>query len=378
MSLKKQEMKKYLLCCVACICMLQCNYTLHAQEDAELYDYLVHHRYAFRMNADSSLSFTDDGMEQMLLNKMKDNSLFVYGEGWSHRLRANGRVITALTNLFAEHGLRDFYAEAARSWVVCDNLFFRLSNKTAAAYYPGYDAYFRDMLTEEKKVFGNKVNYYGVDFERAFSFPEALNNIAGFVDADKLPKLYKLAPYFTDSSYVKLKPKQFVQWYKQQQAAFYKDSIQYRELMGKVYPYFLYLMSDPEPSRYIDERNYEMAKHVLWQMGEPVKGAIYFLDCGMAHSRIGKRDGLSKTTVRRLADSKELKGRIVVMNLCAENSKITGDNSGLNFMKGKVQQAFSKAADGDIIVFDLADAPTQYRYIAEKYGELVVYVKGQN
>ncbi len=371
-------MKKCLLYCIVCLCILQCNNKLHAQEDAEFYNYLAHHRYAFTMNADSSLSFTGDGMEQMLLNKMKDRSLFVYGEGWSHGMRTNGRVITALTELFTKHGLHDFYSEAARSWAVRDNLFFHLSHKTAAEYYPGYDTYFLNMLTEEKKLFGNKVNYYGVDFERAFTFPEALDDITCFVDADKLPKLYMLAPYFTDSSYVKLTAKQFVQWYKKQQAAFYKDSMQFKPLLGQTYPYFRYLMSDPEPSRYIDDRNYEMAKHILWQMGEPVKGAIYFLDCGMAHSRIGKREGLSKTTVHHLADSKELKGRIVVMNLYAESSRINGDNWALDFMKDKVEQSFSKAATGDIIVFDLADAPQQYRYIAEKYGELVVYVKGQD
>jgi len=149
-----------------------------------------------------------------------------------------------------------------------------------------------------------------------------------------------------------------------------------------MYAGYRYLVSDPKPSEFYDNRNKNMAYHVLWQIGQPEPGSIYFITCGAAHAQHDKKDGLQKSMVNQLEESDELKGHVLVTNLYCDNCTPEsnqygiGDNGRLNFMNGGLLQSFQKATGNEqVVLFDLTDLPAQYQYIRKDYSDFLIYVK---
>jgi hypothetical protein len=117
-------------------------------------------------------------------------------------------------------------------------------------------------------------------------------------------------------------------------------------------------MSDPAPFPYHSNRDRQMARHLLLQIQPVDTGVMYFYDCGIAHSRIGIREkSIYRTAVHRLADSKELKHRIVVMNLCGQDCLVRGDNWALKYMKSAIQQSLKRPQMVPLLCSTFLDCP---------------------
>ncbi len=344
-----------------------------AQTDKVLDDYLATHRYSFTWRQDSSLAVTDS-LGAMLLTRMDGKSLFVYGEGWSHGLHLNNLVISALTELFENHGLKEFFTESARSWVAEDDYFLAHPALSAAAFYSAEAAFYQRSFERKRMLYSKgHYQYLAIDFERPHSLSRVLHLLVKDLPAENRGKINQLAPYIHDTTWLQLSPKKFIAFYEQQRDNFYKDSLAFKQALDNSYAAFRYLMIDPHPFEYHDNRNAMMADHILAQLLPPSNGDMYFLDCGMAHARPGKKDGLQKSTVHLLAESDRLKNKIVVTNLYCDSCIPIGDNWALDFMKQKILASFKTAANAPITVFDLSDLPGDYKYIAEDYGQLLVY-----
>lgn len=358
----------------------------HAQTDPVLDAYLATHRYPIKVEADSSTSFADNTLPELIDRKMQDKKLFVYGDGFSHMLNLNSYLSRMFVRHLLTHGLKYHFGESARSWAVRDAIYYRTPDAAFEVFYPGYPAFSREYYRREKALHAQyHYEYVGIDFERARSFARTMSLLLADVDKNNLPALYQLAPYLRDTaSFTTLSPKEFVKFYKQQQENFYRDSNNYKTLMGAAYADFRYLIGDTKPSTYQDNRNKNMAYHILERIGEPLASDIYYLNLGIAHTRRGKKDGTSKSTVTFLEDSPQLAGKILITQLYCENCVAeasqwgTGDNWALDFMKGQILASFSKAADSDIVLFDLSELPKGYEYIRNDYCDFLVFAKGQH
>lgn len=369
------NLKIVLLCFVM---SLTAGMHVTAQAHETLEEYLATHRYYFVFNKDSTLSVSDE-LGKILLKRMAQKSLFVYGEGWSHSLHTNNLIIQALIRFYEYHGLKGFFLESARSWVVEDEHFFTHDTISSSIYYPSESMFYQKSFELKRQLYHNgNYRYLATDFERPRSLYRVLSLLSGELSIEHRNKLKLLAPYIVDTSWLQFSPKRFVTFYKEQRDDFFRDSSGFKTIMGEAYPAFRYLMSDPEPAEYHDNRNALMADHVLEELPPYTTDELYMFDCGVAHARAGKKNGLQKTAVHVLSESERLKNRIVVMNLYGDSCASAGDNWALDFMKGSVLASFKMAVTTPIVVFDLTDIPLEYRYITKDYGDFLVYVTGAN
>lgn len=363
--------------------LLICAQPAFSQTDPILDAYLATHRYTIKQLPDSSTCFPNDSIPRLLNKQMELKRLFVYGDGFSHMLHLNAYLAHMFAEYLATRGLKFYFHEAARSWNIEDDLFY-------GSYLPSAKDFFKDAsqfslryYEAERKLFRQgHFTYRGIDFERPSGFHKTLELLLDSVDNSKRQDLYKLAPYFRDTSYLKLNRNKFVQFYEEQRDIFLRDSNLYKPLLGNAYTNFRYLLNDPKPSTYFDNRNKNMAEHLLMDVGTPAPGEIYFLNLGTAHTR-RKKDGLAKTTVYLLNETSIFKDRILITHLYCEDCKAeansygTGDNSWISYMKDDVLRSFQQAAQGTITLFDLTEIPEKYHFIRDDYNDFLVFARGQ-
>ena len=369
-------MKNILVLSLLTLTSLSC----FAQTDSALDSYLAGHRFTLRMSADSTISLNNIDVSEMLTARMQGKRLFVYGQGYSHMLRLNNSMYTALLTFFTGHGLKYVFDESARSWIVDQDVFNRDTEIAASNFYNDRPAFYQRYFERVRRLFRQtSYRHYALDFERPHSFYKTLNLLAARLDEPHRNQFLLLAPYLTDTSYLSNSPKRFIRFYKEQQARFYQDSVLYHVALGTAYDEFRYLLGDPQPSTYTDNRNAMMAAHLLEQIRPMADGEVYYMSCGMAHSRPGKKDGTSKSLVWLLNESDELKRKIVVMNLYCDSCHVDGGggNWQLGFMKGDVLESIRKAAQDDIVLFDLSALDGTYEYIREDYGDMLVFARNQ-
>lgn len=344
--------------------------------DPILDTYLAAHRLTIKLSDDNFLP--DRDITGFLSQKTQGKNLFIYGEGFSHNLRLNTQLRRMFMNYLIPNGLKYYFEEGARSWIVEDYL--RISdNVNIDSSFIRFSHYSPAYYKAEKELYKTgHYEYIAIDFERPQSFHRTLSMLLNTVDKEKQQKLCQLAPYFQDTSYLLLPRNKFVQFYKEQQNKFYTDSNSFKPLLRFAYPYFRYLMSDPEPASFNDNRNTNMAMHVLQQIGTPQPGELYILSIGLEH--IQKRDGLRKTTTTILGESEQLKGRILITTLYCDKCETVngrGDNNWFKAMNGSILASFQKAANSDIVLFDLTTLPEQYKEICNNT-DLLVFAKGHN
>lgn len=355
-----------------------------AQSGNSLKDYLATHRYSISVDADGKTKM-DKTLSQKLEVLTKEKPMVVYGEGFSHNLLTNGYLEAMFIEFLAKHNLKYVFGEEARSWIVVDNFYYKQPNIDAASFYPHYKPSTQKMLEVFKRIYqGAQFDFLAVDFERPLGFKTAMDTIVNRLNASKRTELKKLAPSLVDTTYLALSSRKFIKFYEEERDKFLKDTNTFKNVLGTLYPSFHYLMSDPHPSQFADNRNKNMAEHIITQIGPPNEHATYFTSCGSAHSQRGKRDGLQRTTVNYLENSEMFHDKILVVNLycegcIAEPTKYgIGDNSKLGFMKGEILASFQEAlGETGITLFDLSELPKEYRYIIEDYGDILVYAKGQ-
>lgn len=362
--------------------LLACTQPAFSQTDPALDAYLNTHRYTIKQMPDSSTIFPNDSIPRMLDKQLENKRLFVYGDCFSHMLHLNAYLAFMFANYLSVHGLKYYFHESARSWNVEDELFYR-SNLPAKNFFKDASQFSLRYYEAERKLFKQgQFTYRGIDFERASGFHKTLQLLLDSVDNNRRAELYKLAPYFRDTSYLQLSRNKFVQFYEAQRDIFLRDSNLFKPLLGNAYACFLYLMNDPKPSTYFDNRNRNMAEHLLMDVGKTAPGEIYFLNLGTAHTR-RKKDGLAKTTVYLLNETPLFKDKILVTHLYCENcaaeanSYGTGDNSWLPYMKDDVLSSFRQAAQGTITLFDLSEIPEKYHFIRDDYNDFLVFARGQ-
>ncbi len=353
-------------------------------QEKELVEYLKMHKHTISWGADSNL-VGDANFCNMLQDQMNGKKLLIYGEGGSHMLRFNAAMINLAERCFAGNGLKYFLQENSRSGAAVVNLFLQSSDSVANKYYPDEPDYaFAIKLRKKEKDIYRKSGAFevkGVDFERKYSFENAMRVLmSGLSESDK-EQLLKLAYYATDTGYLTLNPNKFLMFYKDAEKSFYKDSTAIKKILVSKYDQFKYIMTDPAPSTYFDNRNRNMAEHILAETEKLKPGEILIMDCGMAHSRRGKRDGVQKTMANILCHTKQLEGKVCIVHLycqdCSAASEIPS-NDALDFMKGEVLKSFQQAADSDLVLFDLSGLPNKYSYMRDDYGDLLMFARNQH
>lgn len=350
------------------------------QRTASLQEYLSAHRYTIHQNEDSTVSFSGTGIPALLSEALKGKRMFVYGQGFSHMLHLNNSLHRAFATALVPLGLKDCFEESARSFIVIDNYFYRHTEIPASSFYNDRPAFYQLSFERERQAKAQaSYQYLAMDFERPRSFYKAISLLASDLDASRKATFAKLAPYYHDTSYLSLSPTKFIRFYKEQQQSFIKDSAAFREVLGGGYNDFRYLLSDPDPSLYTGNRDKAMAGHLL-QQARPIGNAdLYFMSSGMAHSRPGVKDGMHRSLVHLLNEEPEFSDKIVIANLYCDNCIAIdgGANWQLGFMKGEVLKAFQQAAKDDIVLFDLSGLSSEYDYIKNDYGDMLVFARNQ-
>lgn len=373
---------KYFLVIIA---ILFCT-AIHAQTDPILDNYLASHRYIIKQATDSSLSFPDDKIPQLLQKCMRGKLMFVYGESFSHKLHFNSYILRLFIQYFEAHGLKYYFEESARSWVVEDDIYYHTPNVTVDSIMKDLSPFTRRFYELEKEVYlQGHYEYKAIDFERRQTFHTTLALLLSRVSPQNLEKLYTLAPYTKDTTYTTLSPKKFVAFYEALRDTFFNDSNSYKPLLGDMYPYFRYLMSDSLPSVYQDNRDKNMALHVLQQIQPLDTNAIYVLDQGMAHTDRSRDNIFTKSTVAYLQESDILKDKILITDTYCDNCNAAnsiwgmGSNDMFKYMKTSVLASFHKAAANDkVVLFDLTELPKKYAYLQARHNDLLIYAQNQD
>lgn len=249
-------------------------------------------------------------------------------------------------------------------------------------FYPERNAEVRAMWEHYKRIY-NKYHFEckATDFERKWAFKQAIELLMDRVEANNRMELEALLPYIKDTTYMAISPAKFVKFLEEQRGNFYRDSSRIKLLAGNMYSGFRYLLTDPEPSQYTDNRNRNMANHVIWQMGRPEAGTVYIQTCGLAHAR-RKGDVLQKSMVGYMEATDELKGRLLTLGLYCENCTPEpnqygiGDNSSFRYIKDEVLMSFQQAAGNEqIVLFDLTKLPEKYQYLRKDNVDLLIFSK---
>lgn len=345
----------------------------YAADTQSLVKYLAEHESVISRKADGRLELNET-TKAMISRNMAGKSLFVLGEGGSHYLELNGELLVLLQEYFMQHGLKYVFKEGDRSLAYLDNLYRNGRYTFKDSSYKRHIAF----LEHERPgdAAGHKFELVGIDFERPWNFHAAMAEIVQHINKEGIDMLFSLAPYVRDSDYIKLSAKEWQKYYRGIGKSFYRDSLKLKELLGSYYERFKYLVTNPNTATPTGERNRPMAENLLQEITLPDRQASYLLDCGMAHSRPNEKG----TLVNILCKSDALRGKVSVMNVICEDCMTSVEkvsNWAFPFMKGEIQEAFNKAAKGDIVLFDLSELPAEYQYIKE-YGELMVFAKGQN
>lgn len=363
--------------------LLVTSVPLFAQMDTVLFNYLKENSYALTVHDSGTVSFVDDKLPKMLDERMKGKKLFIFGEGFSHNLNANGFVENMFIRHFSSRNLRYVFGEQSRSWIIIDNLFFR-GKLNASEFYPHFGPRTAHMFDELKGIYqeGN-FEFRAVDFERNSGFNAAVDSLDKRLSNQNRIDLYKILPALKDTSYMNLAPGKFVKFLEFQRGIFYKDSSLIRQSVGNMYDDYLYLLTDTKPSGYADNRNKNMAEHVLTQIGSLEGNEVYLQTCGIYHAK-RKGDLLQKSMAGYLEGSNELKGKILITSIYCENCTPianrygVGDNNWQKFMKDNVLLSFQNAAIGkEMVLFDLTGLPEKYQFITKDYVDMLIFAKNQ-
>ena len=344
-----------------------------AQSDSVLANYLTTHRYNINLEKDSSTTLASDAAVQMLDKAMIGKQLLVYAEGYNHKLELHGDLRRMFAAYLGPKGLRYYFEEAARSWVADINM-HNDDNIQLSPFYSNYSFYNKRYRRQEKQLHSQfpGFEYAAIDFERKDGFHHVIKMICSTIDKNKLPELYAIAPFIRDSTYVGLSPHKFVSFYTEERDRFFTDSNNYKRVLGNLYPHYLYLMSDPMPSSFNNNRNRMMAEHLLLQIGDAPQNEKYLLSIGNGHAMY--RDGVTKSTLGNLRDSKQLENKILLVNFYCDSCIVPGDNGGLSYINGEVLNSCREAAKSDITLFDLTTLPEQYSYLKAK-SDLLVFAR---
>jgi hypothetical protein len=218
--------------------------------------------------------------------------------------------------------------------------------------------------------------FVGIDFERRQGLYKALNLLLQQVPAENRIRLYKLAPYLKDTSYLHITTaRAFQKFYRRAGKNFVHDSSEFKSLLGSEYNTYRYIITNPNTATPTRERNRPMANNLLAEISPIDTSATYLLDCGMAHSRPNVRG----TLVNILSKSAQLKNRILVLNVACIDCKTDVEpvsNWAFSFLKDRaIADAFTESAKSNIVVYDLSGLPEKYKDI-KAYGDLLVFAKG--
>jgi len=343
-------------------------------QEVNLQEYLSKHQYSIHVNADSSLLFSST-LQEALSAKMKDKKLFIFGEGGSHFLILNHKLLQVLKKYFIVNGMRYFFVESDPGYAVAVNSYINSSYlNSELPFYKEYKPDFDDL----KKMFnqGHEITYVGIDFTRPRSFQLAISNIAKHLDENTINKITVIAPYVKDTIYLTYDLKRFIKYYKDIRNDFARDSSTLKTLLRDQFSDFKELLTNANTALPNGDRDHPMAENLLNKLNSDPGAYISFLDCGGYHSRPNQKGTLANI----LSKSVELSGKIVVLNVFCENciTKVEKvSNWTLPFMKGTILESFSSAAKDDIVLFDLSELSSDYQYIKE-YGDYLLYARNQN
>lgn len=304
---------------------------------------------------------------------MQGKNLLVLGEGGSHFLYLNGDLWLALAEQLCKHKLKYCFDEGSRGWSFFDNYY--MSHPDEVDSLASIRSKF--LLSHERQLYNRcAFTFVGIDFERREGLYMALNMIMKRVQVKNKAKLYKLAPYLQDTSYLHIATaRAFQQFYRKIGKDFMRDSSTFKSLLESEYSTYKYIVTNPNTATPWSERNRPMAKNLLAEITPVDTNATYLLDCGMAHSR----PNVHGTLVNILSKSPQLKNRILVMNVACMGCKTDVEavsNWAFPFLNNKaIANAFTESAKADIVVYDLSSLPKEYDYI-KAYGDLLVLAKG--
>lgn len=338
-----------------------------AQDANELESYLKTHQ--VQISANNNKLQLNDEIASLLAAKMQNKNLFVLSEG-NHKLPLNGQAWVMLQEHFSGKGLKYCFMEDGRATCMLANLspdkpvMKSVSNPMAEADVMAI------RMQENTIVPHGDFEYIGIDYERPWTFYEATTMLLSELDEQKRNRVYSIAPYLRAKKNA-VKPEEFAKTYKDMRESFAKDSTRLKVLMPEQIGDLAYLLSNPSINEARRYRDRDMAENLLDHLYPMDASATYLLNCGYYHGT----PAIKGNMVSRLNDSKELKDKIVVMNVYCD--VCTGMAQGLTdkeVLKDEHIAAMRTSANSDIVIYDLSALPEKYKKL-KAHGDLLLFAK---
>jgi hypothetical protein len=367
------HMKGYIFCILGLFFARLCP----AQTIPELSGFLANHGYSV------SLCAPLQG-DTLLRSVMQNKILFVYGEGGSHDLELNNQMRVYLLHQFSTLNLKYFFIEGARTAAYIHNQYLQNPDESSDSVYR-MDTAFRNQMRQIKKLYeaGLHFEYKGIDMEWSRGFYRAVRSITkdlspGTIDSIKLLHSILIdTNYFHYDSTSRFKNQaQFLKRYKQLKDLLLQDLGKLKACLDpEHYNELVYFLSNPQTAPPDGNRNPGMAENLLTEITPIDKSATYLLDIGSAHSLLSRAGAV----VGILNSTASLSNKMVIMNVYCDNCSINGNvlKENLIEMKGEVLQAFRMSTKGNLTIFNVADAPSEFSYL-KKYGSLILFAKNQH
>lgn len=337
-----------------------------SQEANELELYLKEHQTHLTQNANKLQ--VSDGLSAFVSNKMNGKRLLVLGES-STPSPLNGQVWMLLQEQLADKGLKHCFMEDGRATCMLANEREPADLAFAGKYKAKNYTSLMETRIQEKNLYQQTRNfdYVGLDLERPWSFYPALSAVLQKAGANTQARVYREFPYLKQGHFDKYS---FHQSYRQIKKNFYKDSSKLKQIIPDQFEALKYLVSNEGISNTRVYRAKYMADNLLDKIGSADTSNIYLLNCSFAHATPGSKGNL----VNRLWDTKELKDKIVVLNVYCDSCGSKEQENRDDVIKKDALTAIRNAASDDIVLFDLSQLPAKYSKLKE-HGDLLLYAR---
>ncbi|RYD56599.1 MAG: hypothetical protein EOP56_11140 [Sphingobacteriales bacterium] len=342
-------------------------------QDSELASYLTQHQVT--VSKKDNRLIQEPTLSNFIDNQMNGKTLFVLGEG-NHNLNINKQMLGLLQKHFASRGLAYCFLEDGRSSCLMGENLGAIPQQDAKQYSP-YKAAPAPMAALIKAGQYNRYSsyeYVGIDYERPWAFYPAVSSLLANLDRKTMLDLYETLPELKHSN-PKEDPESFKAFYQNLQSQFIEKSPKLKVLLSNDdYEDLRYLVSNPNVSLPTENRDRYLAANIMEEIKPSEQGSTYLLATGFSHASTG----INGSLVQRLGYSKELKDRILVMNVYCDSCAV--DKQGLSdygVMTGETLDQFRNAAASDLVVFDLSSLPSKYNNI-KQHGDLLLFAKKQD
>ena len=339
----------------------------HAQTN--ITQYLETHHYYFSIDKGF-----DQETKDSLKRKLSAYKLILQAEGGSHDLTIYKKLpIVWVTFLQRYFGLKQVFLEFEHSSAVCANNYLS-SNDTAYLYNSSSADYWRQYYSLNSTLpEGNKVKFFGVDFNRPTSYYKALKKlVSNSPPPENIRNSIELINAVNDSLVACDQIIAFNTHLKKDLAI---NKQAYMAFLGPDYLDFQRIvLSKGTCNDAYKNRSYNIADNFL-SFDAETNDSIYYGELGMAHTILS-----NKVAAAIINNSPKFKGKVCIINLYCYNcstNKEQVSNWPLKKIEKDILAYFLPFCNADFTLFDLTGNPELTKKYSN-YGQFLIIAKNQN